>query len=506
MMRTRVDIGKLKYKISNSTEKFFTQLSRTEQKKIGQFTTPTQVAEYMAERLLDKTDFSANQTIKILDPGSGTGVLGLTVVENLFMAFPHIPVKLVTYENEPIALEVLRSNLALTKDWAAENELLFTYEVRERNYILEGDNLFQDSAYSYEDSYDLIVANPPYKKLSKKSLEADVMNFVVHGAPNLYGLFWAKSAIELRSQATSAFIIPRSWMSGAYFERLRQFMFAQGSIAELHAFNSRNNIFGSTKVLQELVIVIFQKKLIKNIKIWAHNDITTLNDNNPLIVSRRLVVVGPERRVYLITNKHELTVAKWAGSLPSTFVDSGLRMKTGLTVCFRNRDLVEDKATNLNVPIFYAENFYGHGIRLKREKGQYLSKQRSGFLQNNVNYVFVKRFSTKEEKRRIQTAFYDAHRFLNEKISTDNKINFVIAKSDDLLKGAFLVLSSTIFDEYYRLLSGNTQVNSTEVNSMKFPDESSLSMIGAKYSAEQLEKIQQDEIDQIVLENFGGEE
>lgn len=83
MLKMRADIENLKFKISESTETFFRQLSRTEQKKIGQFTTPTQVATYIAERLLDNVELTDNKFIKILDPGAGTGVLGLSVVEQL---------------------------------------------------------------------------------------------------------------------------------------------------------------------------------------------------------------------------------------------------------------------------------------------------------------------------------------------------------------------------------------------------------------------------------------
>lgn len=84
-----------------------------------------------------------------------------------------------------------------------------------------------------------------------------MMDYVVYGAPNLYGLFFAKSISELKSKGISCFIIPRSWMSGLYFEKLRKFIFKFGIIKELHSFKNRTNIFDKTKVLQELGIVVF---------------------------------------------------------------------------------------------------------------------------------------------------------------------------------------------------------------------------------------------------------
>ena len=41
-------------------------------------------------------------------------------------------------------------------------------------------------------------------------------------------------------------------------------------------------------------------------------------------------------------------------------------------------------------------------------------------------------------------------------------------------------LNSTLYDEYYRILNGSTQVNSTEVNSMPVPDMESIQEMGRK--------------------------
>ena len=47
-------------------------------------------------------------------------------------------------------------------------------------------------------------------------------------------------------------------------------------------------------------------------------------------------------------------------------------------------------------------------------------------MQDNKNYLFVKRFTAKEEPRRLQCGVYLAKRFPQyQKISTQNKINFV---------------------------------------------------------------------------------
>ena len=47
-------------------------------------------------------------------------------------------------------------------------------------------------------------------------------------------------------------------------------------------------------------------------------------------------------------------------------------------------------------------------------------------MQDNQNYLFVKRFTAKEERRRLQCGVYLSKRYPQyKKISTQNKINFV---------------------------------------------------------------------------------
>ena len=57
-------------------------------------------------------------------------------------------------------------------------------------------------------------------------------------------------------------------------------------------------------------------------------------------------------------------------------------------------------------------------------------------------------------------------------ISTQNKINFIDGMrdlSECVVYGLYVLFNSTLYDCYYRILNGSTQVNSTEVNSMPVP-------------------------------------
>ena len=46
--------------------------------------------------------------------------------------------------------------------------------------------------------------------------------------------------------------------------------------------------------------------------------------------------------------------------------------------------------------------------------------------------------------------------------------------------GVYVLLNSTLFDMFYRILNGSTQVNSTEINNIPVPPVSKIEMMGKK--------------------------
>ena len=151
-----------------------------------------------------------------------------------------------------------------------------------------------------------------------------------------------------------------------------------------------------------------------------------------------------------------------------------MKMKTGLTVDFRNWDVLRDQAEEKTVPLFYSQHIKdGRVVFPVGKEHEYIMTSQPGLLQPNVNYLFVKRFTSKEESRRLQCGVYLARRHPEyEKISTQNKINFITGLeglSECVTYGLYVLFNSTVYDRYYRILNGSTQVNSTEINSMPVP-------------------------------------
>jgi adenine-specific DNA-methyltransferase len=98
-------------------------------------------------------------------------------------------------------------------------------------------------------------------------------------------------------------------------------------------------------------------------------------------------------------------------------------------------------------------------------------------------YVLTKRFSSKEERRRVVAAVYDPNKIKATLIGFENHLNYFHGRgkglSPNLAKGLALYLNSSLFDQYFRLFSGHTQVNATDLRKMRYPSRDQLLRLGS---------------------------
>ena len=191
-------------------------------------------------------------------------------------------------------------------------------------------------------------------------------------------------------------------------------------------------------------------------------------------VPYEMVVSCNESYVYLVTNEEEVKTLNILGKLKNTLPGIGLRMKTGLTVDFRNREILRNHAEENAIPLFYSQHIQnGKVIFPIGKEAEYIVTAQGGLRQANTNYLFVKRFTSKEEHRRLQCGIYLSRQYPEyTEISTQNKINFICGAkklSECVVYGLYVLFNSTVYDCYYRMLNGSTQVNSTEINGMPVP-------------------------------------
>lgn len=453
------------------TSEYIDQMPKSLRKKYGQFFTSPETAAFMASLFT----IPHQDTVSVLDPGAGSGILSVALIERLQSEPSVNSIEVVCYENDPNILELLQANL----NWAcAHSNKTVSYRIVTDNYILS-----QISDYNYmldanpnPRKYDLVIGNPPYMKVAKDAPEAVAMSDVCYGAPNLYFLFAAMSLFNLRDASEMVYIIPRSWTSGAYFKRFRQVFLSIGALEHIHLFVSRDKVFEKESVLQETIIIKVKKTARKPDTITISTTQCNRDFANRTVFEApyTTVINGDEFYVYLVTNEEEANILKALNGLGETLPSIGLRMKTGLTVDFRNREALRDVAEERAVPLFYSQHIQdGKVVFPVGKEHEYIVTEQSGLRQQNTNYLFVKRFTAKEEHRRLQCGVYLARKYPEySEISTQNKINFICGLrelSECVVYGLYVLFNSTLYDCYYRILNGSTQVNSTEINAMPVP-------------------------------------
>jgi adenine-specific DNA-methyltransferase len=96
-------------------------------------------------------------------------------------------------------------------------------------------------------------------------------------------------------------------------------------------------------------------------------------------------------------------------------------------------------------------------------------------------YVLTKRFSAKEERRRVVAAVYDPRQISAQRVGFDNKTNYLhrgnVGMDERLARGLAIFLNSAMVDRYFRLFSGHTQVNSADLRRLRYPSIVQLRML-----------------------------
>lgn len=454
--------------IYGKTVDFIAGMPKERRKEYGQFFTASSTADFMASLL--SIDFS-KKNLHVLDAGAGSGVLSVAVIAYLREQGFTGDLELTCYETDSNVLPLLEDNLR-----SVSNLYRVKFRIRTDNYILSQKFGMEESACLY----DIIIGNPPYRKVSKDAGEALAIPSVCYGAPNLYFLFWAMAIHNLKPGCEMVYIIPRSWTSGAYFRKFREYLFSECVITHLHLFNSRDKVFNGERVLQETIIVKIRKTVerpeyvtITSSSTSDFSDVRTFEAPYNLIVSDR-------QYVFLITCEDESEALNKLSHLSCTLPSIALSMKTGIIVDFRNREVLRNKPSDTTFPLFYSQHIKnGRVVWPVGKEDEYISTDRAGFLQENTNYLLVKRFTAKEERRRLQCGIYlksDHPEYSH--ISTQNKVNYIKCVTPAIAYGLFVLFNSTIYDTYYRMLNGSTQVNSTEINDMPVPDIDTITAMG----------------------------
>jgi len=447
--------------------------------------------------------------IRLLDAGAGAGFLTSAFIRRICSENKKPKKILVTaYEVDPKMIVPLQQTLLQCMNDCENAGVEFSSEVIAKDFISTIAPTVRKDDFSIQpETFNFAIVNPPYKKIKADSNHRKQLLAAGIETTNLYSGFLSLISKLLVQGGELVAITPRSFCNGPYFKKFRASFLENMSLRKLHVFESRSVAFKSQKVLQENLIIHAIKGESKPVRVTVSvssgapdSRLTERRVKYSDIVSPR----DPEQFIHLPVSNSQKNAAIAVNRLPSTLTDLGLQVSTGRVVDFRAEEFLRMNPEKGTAPLIYPTHFNGgtiHWPKLNSRKPNAIKidEHTKNFLIPAGIYVVVKRFTAKEERRRIVACLYDPVLIQAQLLGFENHLNYFHMNGKGLpkrlAKGLIAYLNSTVVDAYFRQFSGHTQVNATDLRNLKYPSAKSLDQLGNKIDEKHLS---QDQLDALI--------
>lgn len=477
---------------------------RERQEAFGQFLTPSPVGDFMASLF-----HSLPSAVRLIDAGAGAGALTAALVRRACAKGSGVKsIHATAYELDTKIVPALRETLEECESLCRKRRISFTAEIHHADFIqtmagkLSG-GLFSSAA----PSFNVAIANPPYKKINTNSPERLALRSVGLETSNLYTGFVGLLARLLDDGGQLVAITPRSFCNGPYFRLFREDFLNRMALQRLHVFESRDAAFRDDSVLQENVIFHASKGN-------AQPPVVTVSSSSGeagAVITAKDFPFGKivhandaERFIHIPADTGHASATARLSDLPASLSSLGLTVSTGRVVDFRLKDSLRPAPVPGTVPLLYPCHFNGgtiHWPKLEARKPNAIldNEETRPWLVPSGLYLLTKRFTSKEERRRLVACLFDPADVKAEWLGFENHLNYFHANGKGLGRklalGLFVYLNSTVVDQYFRCFSGHTQVNATDLRKLAYPDRATLEAMGDGLKRPDAS---QDELDQLV--------
>ncbi|MEO5654454.1 MAG: Eco57I restriction-modification methylase domain-containing protein [Nitrosospira sp.] len=427
---------------------------------LGQYMTPWAIARFMASL------FSQQTPATILDAGAGVGSLSVAFLDR----FPKSRIE--AWEIDPMLRDYLTDSLSDAKA------------------TLHGTDFIEDATNNIQfglgTRFSHAILNPPYKKINSNSRHRALLRELGIETVNLYTAFLALAILLMENGGEIVAIIPRSFCNGAYYRSFRELMLSKCALDHIHVFESRKRPFRDDDVLQENVIIKLVRGKMQSDVVVSESHDGALADYHEATLPFDRIVKPSDKERYI----HIPSVTGDEETHSPLFVHStseiGIEICTGPVIDFRLREHCRPALCDSAVPLLYAHHFSDGVVSYpkmhKKPSAILVNDETRRWLMPSGCYVVTKRFSSKEEKKRVVAFVFDAETLPCELVGFENHLNvFHFGKRGldrEIAYGLTVFLNSTVVDNHFRVFSGHTQVNATDLRNMRYPSREQLREFG----------------------------
>jgi adenine-specific DNA-methyltransferase len=453
------------------------------------------------------------EVVRLLDAGAGAGALTAAFVSRLCEKKDGVrAVEATLYELDPLIQDALSETMQDCQRVCAEAGIRFTFAIHATDFIQEmSARLAKCLSDATPLTFDAAIVNPPYRKIGTDSAERRNLRYVGVETTNLYAGFIALIQRLLAPDGQLVGITPRSFCNGPYFRSFREDFLENLEVHRLHIFESREAAFRDDSVLQENIIFRAVKGRNQPHKMM----ISSSSGEREAIIAEKMIpfaeVVNPhdaEKFIHIPSTSDQAVAKKTMVNLHSSLASLGLSVSTGRVVDFRLKNALRWEPEKGTAPLIYPCHFNGGTVHWPKPE----ARKPNSILNNHETrpwlvrsgvYLLTKRFTSKEERRRLVACIFDPEDVKAEWLGFENHLNYFHANGHGLDRnvavGLFAFLNSTVVDQYFRRFSGHTQVNATDLRNLAYPDRKTLQAMGAE-----IKKLDpsQDKIDELVAKHL----
>lgn len=333
---------------------------------------------------------------------------------------------------------------------------------------------------------DVVVCNPPYRKLAadEVALLDPAFEHIVEAQPNLYSVFIFQCARLVRPGGLVALVTPTSFLSGQYFTRLRSYLIRNTEVEHIGMVSERLGVF--IDVEQETALTVLRRRP-------PDNRTETQATVSVVSVEGKYTPVGTSvlpngGSVWPIPRAvSDVALLKLAAASKFRLADYGYKIRIGAYVWNRDkrpkydtlRDARKAKADTA-VPLLWSRDISPDGYLnfdpdLKADGHHFVDlgdKLHASVVRQPC--VVMQRVTSNDQPRRLVAApvsiniFIDYGGFVGENhvVILEPAVDLPQLQPTQLAE----LLSTHAVDRIYRCISGVTNVSVFELTQLALPD------------------------------------
>ena len=443
----------------------------------GIFYTPPPLIEHLLDLATEAgTDW---RTARVLDPACGGGgflvAVAARIAASLGPAEPVLVLKQLArrlrgFELDPFGAWLAQAALDIQLaplERATGREIPLVVSTRDSLELRRAD----------EGSFELVVGNPPYGRVTPPPSRRAVFARSVYGHANLYGLFTDAALRWTIEEGLVAYVTPTSMLSGLYHKALRDLLAREGPPIAVNLVAERSGVFED--VLQETMLAVYRRG-------GRHDSATVgfLSVGSRGQVTRRpagtFTLPHDGQAPWLLPRTpDQIALTRRLRAMPHRLADYGYGVSTGPLVWNRFKPQLHTAKGKRAYPVVWAECVTPDGRFVwrteRRNHAPWFSADlpRDAWLLVDRPCVLLQRTTAKEQARRLIAAEMPAD-FVRKHGAAivENHLNMVrpiVATSAIPSAAIAALLNSEAADAAFRCINGSVAVSAFELESMPVP-------------------------------------